>query len=74
MKEELLDMCVDIYAHLILDQLWNGTNSSEASNVADRVLEIIGESIDNNFKQLAKQKADELDPNFEYHSESSGLL
>lgn len=74
MKDQLLDMCIDIYAHLILDRQWNSTNSSEASNVADEVLEIIGESFDDNFKQLAKQRADEIDPDFEYHSETDGLL
>ena len=48
MKRTILAKCVDIYAHAELDMEWtntshgNGTNSSEASNVADDLLEIIG--------------------------------
>ena len=52
MKRTILAKCVDIYAHAELDMEWtndshgNGTNSSEASNVADDLLEIIGMSKD----------------------------
>lgn len=45
MRKLILDLCVDIYAHAELDYEitihGNGTNASEASNVADELLEII---------------------------------
>jgi len=66
MVEQLLNLCVEIYAFMELD--WeitlagNGTNSSEASNVADEILNIIGKP--ENFSELVNKKIDELDPSF----------
>jgi hypothetical protein len=63
-EQAVLDLCVDIYAHLELD--WeidlagNGTNPSEASNVAD-VLKEIFEFNEDEFSELANKRIEELE-------------
>ena len=44
--EQLIDLCVDIYAHCELDYEinlgGNGTNPYEAANVASEIMDILG--------------------------------
>ena len=73
-REKLIELCVEIYAHLELD--WevtlagNGTNPSEASNVADEILGILG--VDENskeFQALLAEKIKELKEQYEPEGE-----
>lgn len=63
-KQKLLDLCVDILAHVELDCEWtsnrgNGTNCAEAGNVADDILDILGVK-EKDLKDQIESRADEL--------------
>ncbi|EKD53265.1 MAG: hypothetical protein ACD_61C00089G0006 [uncultured bacterium] len=74
MREKLIALCVDIYAHDQLD--WeitlagNGTNAFEASRVANKILEILGiEEEGEEFQALLAKRVRELKELYEPEGE-----
>lgn len=62
MNEKLLELCVDIYAHVELDMELtlegNGTNPLEASHVADAILSIFGIETSSLWDMIKKRMAE----------------
>lgn len=66
LEEKLYDLCLDIYAHAHLDceitLCGNGTNACEASNVASKILQLLGKKVTD--KEITK-RAKEIEKEYE---------
>ncbi len=77
LRAKLLDLCVEIYACNELDYevtlSGNGTNASEAANVAGEILDIIGvKRKDREFKRKVAERAKEMKTEYGEDDEEVG--
>ena len=65
-RSQLFNLCVDIYAHAQLDWEWtnswgNGTNCSEAYNVAQDIIGILGNVMESEIDEAVNKRIAELE-------------